>query len=158
MVYVLGAPGSGKSAVLPMLREALPGWAVLDWDWLMPAVEALTGRPVRQHEDLWDPYAELVRSVVAGLGSVPVLVATVCTPDELDHIDGGWPAGEWLLLDCDDDERARRLRGRGESDDVVASAHGDAAGYRALAMPAVDTSALTTAETAAAVAAWVGRA
>jgi hypothetical protein len=55
----------------------------------------------------------------------------VCTPGEL----AGWPPGGWLLLDCADQERRRRLAGSASADDAV----DDAAAYRALGLPAIDT-------------------
>ncbi len=143
--------------MLPVLTERLPGWALLDWDWLMPPVRALVGRSVRKHPELWDPYSELVRSVVTSLGSVPVLLVTVCTPDELDHVHGGWPAGDWLLVDCDDEERVRRLRARGEQEGGVADAVADAAAYRSLGLPCIDTTGRDVASVADAVADWARR-
>ncbi|WP_156253995.1 AAA family ATPase [Pseudactinotalea terrae] len=154
MRYVLGAPGVGKTTALPLLRERLPGWVVLDWDWLMPAVERLSGRSVSQHQELWAPYTELVRSVVVSLGSVPVLLTTVCTPAELDHAAARWPEGQWLLLDCDDEERGRRLRDRGEATGGVAQALKDAAEYRSLGLARVDTSGRPVADVVEAIAQW----
>jgi hypothetical protein len=71
----------------------------------MPAVEALTGRDVRRSPELWSPYSEVVRAVVASVGDVPTVLFGVCTPDEL----AGWPDAHWVLLDCEDGERRRRL-------------------------------------------------
>lgn len=152
--YVLGAPGAGKSTALPLLTERLTGWAVLDWDWLMPRVRDLVGRSVRRNPDLWDAYGELVRSVVVSLSSVPLLLTTVCTPDELDHVQRGWPEGDWLLVDCDDEERVRRLRARGESETGVSDAVADAAAYRSLGLPCVQTSGRAIAEVADSIAEW----
>ena len=154
MRYVLGAPGVGKTTALPLLPGRLPGWVVLDWDWLMPAAVGLTGRSISEHQELWAPYTELVRSVVAGLDPVPTLLTTVCTPAELDPLQGGWPEGEWLLLDCDDEERVRRLRFRGEPEAGVIAAVADAAEYRALGLSHVDTRDRSVAEVADAIDAW----
>lgn len=151
--FVLGAPGSGKSALQPELRALLPGWAVLDWDaWMAPAA-ALAGRSVPEHEELWQPYGELVREVVAALASVPVLLVTVCTPAEL----ADWPQGRWLVLDCGDAERAARLRRRGDAAPVVAEALQDAAQYRSLGLELLDTTSTTVPDVAAAVARWASR-
>lgn len=150
--YVLGAPGSGKSAMLPDLRMRLPGWVVLDWDaWIEPAGR-LAGRPISEHEELWQPYGELVRVGIEALASasVPVLLATVCTPTEL----AGWPAGKWLLLNCDDAQRAERLRERGDDAEAVKESTMDAAEYRALGLESFDTTRLGVAEVATAVARW----
>lgn len=148
--YVLGAPGSGKSAIQPELRALLPGWAVLDWDaWMAPAA-ALAGRSVPEHEELWQPYGDLVRGVVDALASVPVLLVTVCTPTEL----ADWPVGGWLVLDCEDHERAARLRGRGDSAAVIEEAIRDAAQYRSLGLEVLEVTSTPVADAAAAVARW----
>jgi chloramphenicol 3-O-phosphotransferase len=101
----------------------------------MPAAGALAGRDVRRSPDLWDAYRELVRSVIDILRSVPTVLLGVCTPDEL----RGWPEAQWILLDCEDDERRRRLAGRSEEE--VDGALVDARQYRRLHLPVLDTSA-----------------
>jgi broad-specificity NMP kinase len=135
LTIVLGAPGSGKTAVAGQLRQQRQGIAVIDWDDFMPAVEGLAGRSVQTSPDLWLAYRQLVRSVVTALSNVPVIVLGVCTPDELPD----WPAAQWLLLDCDDVERRRRLTAR--SPDEVEDAIADAREYRRLGLPVVDTTA-----------------
>jgi adenylate kinase family enzyme len=44
---VLGAPGSGKSTIAPLLRELLPRHVVIDWDQFMPDASGLAGQPRR---------------------------------------------------------------------------------------------------------------
>lgn len=100
----------------------------------MPAAGALAGRDVRRSPDLWEAYRQLVRSVIDLLRSVPTVLLGVCTPDEL----GGWPEARWVLLDCDDDERRRRLDGHPQEE--VESALADAREYRRLHLRVVDTS------------------
>ncbi len=65
-----------------------------------------------------------------------MVVLGVCTPDQLE----GWPIEQWILLDCSDDERRRRLLGRDESVDMVGEAITDAQEYRRLSMPVVHSS------------------
>lgn len=137
LTIVLGAPGSGKTSVVGPVRSLLPDHSVLDWDDHFAAVASLVGRDVRRSPDLWAPYAELIRSIVTGLGELPIVLFTVCTPDEL----SGWPQGRWLLLDCDDAERRRRLAARSTAE--VTESLGDAAAYRSLDMPVVDTTGRT---------------
>ena len=142
LTIVLGAPGSGKSTIARRLRSTLPGCAVIDWDDFMPAVEALGGRDVRTSVDLWAPYGDLVRSVVTALSNVPVVVLGVRTPLEL----GDWPGARWVLLDCDDDERRRRLEQRPphEVDDALT----DAEAYRGLGLEVIDSTGRTVGEVA----------
>jgi hypothetical protein len=149
LTIVLGAPGSGKSTVTPVLRASLPRHVVLDWDAFMPAAEALAGRDIRTAPDLWNAYGQLVRSVVVALHPLPTVLLGVCTPDEL----ADWPAARWVLLDCDDAERRRRLDGRSarDVDDAVA----DGREYRRLGLPAVDTSSRTVETVAVELASFV---
>ena len=102
IVAVLSAPGAGKTAVTGPLAGLLPGHAVLDWDAFMDPAGALAGRPIRTSPRTWPAYRDLVRGVLA-----PRLVVLlgVCTPGELSD----WPISAWVLLDCADQERRRRL-------------------------------------------------
>lgn len=135
LTIVLGAPGSGKSTLAGRLRSELRGCAVIDWDAFMPAAEGLVGRDVPTSRDLWMPYGRLVRAVVAALDNVPVILFGVCTPDELSD----WPQACWILLDCDDAERRRRLSSRPL--EVVQAAIVDAGEYRKLGLEVIDTTA-----------------
>jgi ABC-type glutathione transport system ATPase component len=58
---ILGAPGSGKSAVAGHLREALPHHVVVDWDAFMTPAGALAGRDIRESPDTWPAYRDLIR-------------------------------------------------------------------------------------------------
>ncbi|WP_114560937.1 AAA family ATPase [Desertihabitans aurantiacus] len=142
--YVLGAPGSGKTAVAATLRALLPTWVVLDWDAFMDPAGALAGAAIRETPSTWNAYGQLVRAAVDQLAPHPVLLLGVVTPDELT----GWPSGRWMVLDCTDEERRRRLRARGDSEDSVPQALADAADYRGLGLPVVDSTGRTPAEAA----------
>jgi chloramphenicol 3-O-phosphotransferase len=141
---VIGAPGSGKSAVRGPLAAALPGCVVLDWDALMVPAAALAGRGIREHPETWPAYRKLVRAVLDVLTAVPVVLLGVCTPDELP----GWPIDAWILLDCADAERERRLLARGDGGSV-SDALADAREYRSLGLPVVDTTGCAPEEVAA---------
>jgi hypothetical protein len=143
--YVLGAPGSGKTALRPVLAELLPDRIIVDWDAFMTPASALAGADVRTAPATWPAYRELVRAVVEAAGADRCVVLGVCTPEEL----AGWPIHRWLVLDCDADERERRLEGR--SGDLV-DALEDAAAYRALRLPTIDTTGRDLAQIAALVA------
>ncbi|QGN32633.1 hypothetical protein [Microlunatus sp. Gsoil 973] len=78
--YVLGAPGSGKSLIIPRLRELLPDRVVLDWDAFMGPAGELAGAPIPETPQTWQPYGRLVRAVAdaasyRGLG-LPIVDTT----------------------------------------------------------------------------------
>ena len=135
---VIGAPGCGKSIVIEPLSDRLPGWVVLDWDALMDPASALAGCGIMEHPETWPAYRQLVRVVLDALTAVPVVLLGVCTPDELP----GWPIDAWILLDCADAERERRLLARADGASV-SEAMADALEYRSLGLPAIDTSGRT---------------
>jgi Mg-chelatase subunit ChlI len=49
ITYVLGAPGSGKTAAVRPLASLLPDHVVLDWDAFMAPAAALAGRDITGH-------------------------------------------------------------------------------------------------------------
>lgn len=140
---MLGAPGSGKSSVTRLLRPLLPTHAVVDWDDFMMPATALAGRDIRRNPDTWPAYRQLVRAVLGTMDQLPVVLLGVAAPGELRD----WPIVSWVLLDCSDQERQRRLSqdGRdGDLDDAIR----DAREYRTLGLPAIDTTARTPREVA----------
>jgi hypothetical protein len=145
--YVLGAPGSGKSLIIPRLRALLPDRVVLDWDAFMGPAGDLAGAPIPQTPQTWEPYGRLVRAIADVVLPADMVLLGVCTPEELTD----WPDGPWILLDCSDDVRRQRLTARNEPDDIE-EVLSDAARYRALALPVVDTTQLSPDEVAKAVA------
>lgn len=149
---VLGAPGSGKSAAARPLASLLPTHVVLDWDAFMAPASALAGREITQHRETWLAYRQLVGTVVAAIAHLPVVLLTVCTPDELP----GWPINAWVLLDCTDEERRQRLGQQASLDRVAEGIH-DAQGHRSLGLPVIDTTEHTPAEVAADLAQFVQR-
>ena len=144
--YVLAAPGSGKTTVAPHLRALLPGSVVLDWDAFMGPVEALAGVAVPQAPRTWADYGRLVRVIVEQIWPVNTVLLGVCTPSQL----RGWPDGGWLLLDCADAERGERLTRRGHPA-AIKGALDDAASYRSLGLPIVDSTGLEPREVARAI-------
>jgi hypothetical protein len=134
---VLGAPGSGKTMLIPLLAGLLPGYVVLDWDAFMVPAAALAGREIRASPATWPAYRQLVRSVAEQIAHLPVVLLGVSTPAELE----GWPVGAWVLLDCTDQERRQRLAVRERPDDTE-TAINDARGYRSLGLPAIDTTGM----------------
>jgi hypothetical protein len=61
---VVGAPGSGKTALAMVLSDVLPTHFVLDWDAFMPAAAEFAGRDIPTHSSTWLAYRELVRIAV----------------------------------------------------------------------------------------------
>ena len=153
MWYILGAPGSGKTAVVAHLRHLLPQSVILDWDALMEPAGLLAGCDISDTEATWSPYAALVRRAVEIADPARVILLGVCTPGELSD----WPDGQWLLLDCSDSERTRRLTRRGEEDAAIGSALSDAAEYRSLGLETLDTTSLTAEQTAEAIVSILAR-
>lgn len=151
-----GAPGSGKSALVPALVEARCGAVVVDADELLDADGTLLGVPIADpwasetwpaYDRLWGRIAELITRSGHDLllvgpfdhGQLPVAVAA------------------WAHLDCDDDVRADRLRERGWEPDRIAEALRDAADLRASVARRFDTTTGPIEAVAADVVAWLGR-
>ena len=141
---VLGAPGSGKSAVRDRVASAATSHVVFDWDALLEPASTLFGADIRHAPDAWHAYRALVRGAVDAVRPLPVVLFTVCTPAELHD----WSIGRWVLLDSDDDVLRARLAHR--SDDA-AGALADAATYRTLGLDRIDTTGLSLAEVASAI-------
>lgn len=139
---VLGAPGSGKTAVRGPLAARLPTCAVVDWDAFMEPAGALAGCAIRENPPTWPAYRQLVRTVLDVLPR-PIVLLGVCTPAELP----GWPIDVWVVLDCSDEERTRRLGQRADTC-TVREAIQDAREYRSLGLPVVDSTSRTPDEVA----------
>jgi hypothetical protein len=112
----------------------------------MDAASELAGRDVRRSPETWLSYGKLVHSVVDSIRPHPTIVLGVCTPEEL----RGWPIDAWILLDCGDDERARRLGGSRAQE--LAQALADAGEYRSFDLPVLDSTGLSPEDVAVAVA------
>jgi len=138
LVYLVGAPGSGKTTLAPYLRRRLAGWVVLDWDFLQEHSSTLAEADIRCSPSLWATYDDLVLAVVKEISSsgVDCAVVGVRTPSELPR----WPVDVWILLDCPDSIRSDRLSLSGRASDIDA-ALSDAAKYRSLRLTTLDTSA-----------------
>lgn len=152
ITYVLGAPGSGKTTAARPLASLLPDHVVVDWDAFMAPAAALAGRDITQHREAWPAYRQLVRVALEAMAHQPVVLLGVCTPDELE----GWPIDAWVLLDCSDEDRQRRLGPTLRADRLTEALH-DAAGDRSLGLPVIDTTGRTTEEVAADLARFVRR-
>ncbi|GAA1541783.1 hypothetical protein GCM10009741_51160 [Kribbella lupini] len=128
MFVVTGAPGAGKSTVVPeLLRLGAGGLVVMDMDELLDHEGRLLGVKINEQAaaPLWPAYnlvwlriTELVRR-----SGIPVLLLGPLTPSQL-------PEGRWLHLDCPDDVRRTRLSARGWSAEEIEDAIHDAVELR----------------------------
>jgi broad-specificity NMP kinase len=126
---VSGAPGAGKTTVMPELLAATDGLVVMDIDELLEE-SALLGVPIAVPEakPIWPAYRRMWRRIIdmPRRSGHPVLFLSPDVPDELKG------ATACLLLDCDDDVRAERLRARAWDAEQIADALDDARDYRSL--------------------------
>lgn len=135
LYVVTGAPGAGKSTVVPeLVRLKWPELVVLDMDELLDHDGRLLGLPIASTEGavnwpaynaLWSRITQLIRR-----SGPDVLLLCPLTPSQL-------PDGRWLHLDCPDDLRRQRLAMRDWSESEIADAIADAAELRKLVPRAV---------------------
>lgn len=138
LVYLLGAPGSGKTTLVSHLRRRLSDWVVLDWDFLLERSSTLAGSDIRDTPSLWATYDDLVLATVREISDsgINCAVVGVRTPSELPL----WPIDLWILLDISDSIRSARLSAGGRAADID-PAISDAARYRSLGLTTLDMSA-----------------
>jgi hypothetical protein len=156
---VTGAPGAGKSSALEAFLALRAPFVAWDIDWLLPAASALARVDIRTSATAWPAYNCLWLDVLHGNvrnGATPVLFAPLdprdLPPDEMPS----WCSGvRWLLLDCSDEIRIRRLSERGETDAVQTEALADAAFLRSAIPDRVDTGVQPPAEVAATILRWL---
>jgi hypothetical protein len=130
LFVVTGAPGSGKSTVVPELVRLSPGtMVVMDMDELLDDHGRLLGIDIASptaapiwpaYNALWLRITELIRR-----SGIPVLLLSPVLPTEL-------PEGRWLHLDIPDAVRRKRLAARGWAEAQIAEALADAAEIRKL--------------------------
>ncbi|MFK4083049.1 AAA family ATPase [Kribbella sp. NPDC020789] len=128
LFVVTGAPGAGKSTVVPELVRLSPGnLVVMDMDELLDDEGRLLGMSIASptaapiwpaYNALWLRITELIRR-----SGIPVLLLSPLHPTEL-------PEGRWLHLDCPDAVRRKRLAARGWLQDQIDDALADAAELR----------------------------
>ena len=130
LYVVTGAPGAGKSTVIPeLLRLQSGNLVVMDMDELLDHEGKVLGIDIADsaaaanwpaYNALWLRITELVRR-----SGTPMLLLSPLVPREL-------PEGRWLHLDCKDSVRRKRLAERGWSDEQIDEAIADAADIRKL--------------------------
>lgn len=127
---VTGAPGAGKSTVVPELLRLQPsGLVVMDMDELLDDDGRVLGLVIADpagapnwpaYNALWLRITQLVRR-----SGQRMLLLSPLAPAQL-------PEGRWLHLDCRDDVRRSRLAARGWSAARIEEAVADAAEIRKL--------------------------
>ena len=154
LTVLLGAPGAGKTTLLVHLHGA--GLLIADLDEILED-GSLLGVPVAFDDaaDQWPAYNRLWVRIIAMMtrADVPVLLSAPFTPSEWKQAVaevGVDLSTSFVLLDCDDDVRTRRLEERGWPAAKVSGAVDDAEELRSLGLPALDTTTASVAEVGAA--------
>ena len=132
---VTGAPGAGKSTVLPeLLRLRLTTaigerrLVVMDMDELLDSDGRILGIDIAHSSAAanWPAYSALwLRIQLVRRSGTPMLLLSPMVPRQM-------PEGRWLHLDCPDAVRRKRLAARGWSDAQIADALADAVEIRKL--------------------------
>ena len=161
--WVTGSPGSGKSSLLPHLRRALPDHVVFDGE----AIDfwRSTDEP-GDYAPLYDQWLKVGHQVA--LNGRPLVIVATALPAQLDacRCRAYFATIHYLGLVCPPAEQERRLQARPawrQADDAtfIANACGFTRRLGELARenPALltlhDTTAITPAESALAIAHWV---
>jgi hypothetical protein len=159
VLFVTGAPGAGKTAIVALVTARLPHFVVLDMDVLLDPASSLAGVDLHRPEaaSTWPAYNDLwVRLTAILARSHPVLLLGPLDPDEVEAAPSRHmlDAVAWALLDCSDGTRRERLLARGYDAPAVERAIVDADAKRSLGMHAISTDGATPDETAAAVQKW----
>jgi broad-specificity NMP kinase len=152
LYVVTGAPGAGKSTVIPELVRLHSGnLVVMDMDELLDHDGKVLGIDIADssaaanwpaYNALWLRITELIRR-----SGTPMLLLSPLVPRQM-------PEGRWLHLDCPDSVRRKRLAQRGWSDQHIAEAIADAAEIRKLVPRSVPGEG-TPEEAARLILAWV---
>ena len=152
LTVLLGAPGAGKTTLLSHLHGT--DVLVADVDEILED-GALLGVPVATDSAAahWPAYNRLWARIISMMtrAGVPVLLSAPVTPSEWDTAAAEAGLGvptTFVLLDCEDGVRSRRLEERRWSAARISDAITDAVALRALGLPVLDTSARPVADVA----------
>ena len=153
LTVLLGAPGAGKTTLLSHLRGG--DLLVADMDEILEDGELL-GVPVASGSGAaqWPAYNRLWVRIVSIMTRtrVPALLSAPVTPSEWETAvaDVGVPVPTtFVLLDCEDGVRSRRLKERRWSTQQISEALADAAELRDFDLAVLDSTARSVAEVAA---------
>ncbi|WP_234493918.1 AAA family ATPase [Vibrio maritimus] len=144
---VTGAPGSGKSTVIEHLLEysSSSNLVFLDIDLIADSASALAKSSIYTDPDTWKPYGKIWFDLLKALaqnGKVPVWFCPN-TPQDFQSQDISFFSEiDWLLLDCDDPTRLKRLSVRNWNESKIKESLEDAQELRELNLFTIDTSHL----------------
>ncbi len=153
---VTGAPGTGKSTTVQALLALKTECIVFDIDWLSDSASSLAGRSIYTDASTWEPYRKLWFEILKGISlnhQVTVLFAPISKQDIEGLVDKATIS--WLLLDCSDNERIKRLEQRRWSQDKIQEALNDANELRQEVSDVIDTSNKTPEEVAKKILEWL---
>ncbi|MBM7784149.1 AAA family ATPase [Tenggerimyces flavus] len=137
LYVVAGAPGVGKTTLLPALVAEADGEVVFDTDELLED-GSLIGVPIATMEaaPIWPAYNrmwERIINAVRRAGHPVIFLSAVPDEDELTA------DVHWAGLDCADALRRTRLEARGWVEEEIEDAMVDAKALRSLIAPRFDT-------------------
>ena len=138
LVFVSGAPGAGKSALVPLVAERLAGrFVVLDMDEILEPGGTLLGHTIAAHEaaEIWPRYNQFWMRLVflIARSGLPVVLFGPLLPAEVGAALGQFERPvdvRYVLLDCSDVARRVRLLARGWREAEIADALVDAESAR----------------------------
>ncbi|MEM7031451.1 MAG: shikimate kinase [Chloroflexota bacterium] len=162
LYIVTGAPGAGKSTTIRAFIALKTTYLAFDIDWLAPAASALAQKNIYFEPATWKPYADLWFEVLHAIyknGETPLFFSPN-SPQDMTHfrVPSWCEDMQWLLLDCDDEVRRKRLALRQNwTQTRVAEALEDAQELRQSIAQHVNTGTQSPHEVAKQILAWLKR-
>jgi hypothetical protein len=158
LYVVAGAPGVGKTTLLPELVRLGTGIVAIDMDELLED-GALIGVPIADPSAApsWPAYNRMwgrIVDIVRRAGHPVILLCPTPAPEDLMAGDGWDGPVRWALLDCDDQRRLDRLRARDWPEEWIEDAMADAAQTRGLIPTVIHTDSENAREIAGRILAW----